>query len=486
VTRFAVTETPSGLPLFQRVAESVAEEIRRGRIRPGERLPSSRALARDLDVHRNTVLAAYDELERQGYLETRPARGTFAASDLPQHPTQSVSKKCRPVRFSLPSPPPIRAADSVPEDVIMLVPGLPDLRELPLGALARAYRAALRAAPNTLDYQSMYGHPRLLQALSEFLRDARGVVVEPGGILATRGSQQALYLAARALTKPGAVIAVEQYGYQPAWEAFRLAGATLAPVPVDRQGLVVSRLKPLAAQGNLAAVYVTPHHQYPTTVTMSAARRMELLELARTERFCILEDDYDHEFHFTGRPVLPLASADTSGVVVHVGSLSKVLAPGLRVGFAVAQAPIVESMALHRRYLDRQGDHALELALAYLIEDGELGAHIRRMHRAYAERRDVLHQSLRETLSGALSFRVPSGGIALWARVTCQVKPERWCEAALKQGVLVHAGRRHRFDGASTPFLRLGYARHTPEEIRDGVRRLAQALEHLHSRNRSG
>jgi GntR family transcriptional regulator/MocR family aminotransferase len=369
--------------------------------------------------------------------------------------------------------------DAVPGGVIALVPGLPDLREVPVSALARAYRAALKAAPNTLDYQSMYGHPRLLGALSDFLRDARGVVVEPGGILATRGSQQALYLAARALTQPGAVIAVEQYGYQPAWQAFRLAGATLAPVPVDRHGLVVSKLEFLAARGNLAAVYVTPHHQYPTTVTMSAARRMELLELARIRRFAILEDDYDHEFHFSGRPVLPLASADESGVVIHVGSLSKVLAPGLRVGFAVAQAPIVESMALHRRYLDRQGDHAMELALSYLIEDGELGAHIRRMHRAYTERRDVLHESLREKLSSALSFRVPSGGIALWARVTCGVKPERWCEAALEQGVLVQPGRQYRFDGASTPFIRLGFARHTPAEIRDGVHRLVRGLESL-------
>jgi GntR family transcriptional regulator/MocR family aminotransferase len=206
---------------------------------------------------------------------------------------------------------------------------------------------------------------------------------------------------------------------------------------------------------------------------------MELLELARIRRFAILEDDYDHEFHFSGRPVLPLASADESGVVIHVGSLSKVLAPGLRVGFAVAQSPIVESMALHRRYLDRQGDHAMELALSYLIEDGELGAHIRRMHRAYTERRDVLHESLRAKLSRALSFRVPSGGIALWARVTCGVKPERWCEAALEQGVLVQPGRQYRFDGASTPFIRLGFARHTPAEIRDGVHRLVRGLESL-------
>lgn len=469
--------TPSGLPLFQRIAESVAQEIRRGRLRPGERLPSSRKLARDLEVHRNTVLAAYEELERQGYLETRSARGTFVATDLPARRKKLPPKheERRTVLFSLPQAPDAMVPDTVPTGMLALVGGLPDLRDVPRAALARAYRAALKAGADVLDYQSTFGHPRLLAALSLYLRNERGVVAAAGGIITTRGSQQALHLAARALTRPGSAIAVERYGYRPAWEGFRLAGAELVPVGVDRQGLVVNELERVASERDLAAVYVTPHHQYPTTVTMSAARRMQLLALAEARRFAVIEDDYDHEYHFYGRPVLPLASADAASVVVHVGSLSKVLAPGLRLGYAVAQPAIVASMAAHRRYLDRQGDHVTELALSTLMEDGELPAHIRRMHRAYQERREVLHESLNARLSGALSFQTPGGGIALWARIGSGVSAEAWCEAALQRRLIVHPASRFRFDESPAPYLRLGYARHTPREIREAVRRLEQA-----------
>src|SRR6185436_18931255 len=152
------------------------------------------------------------------------------------------------------------------------------------------------------------------------------------------------------------------------WEAFRAAGATLVPIPVDRDGIDVDRLAALASSRPLAAIYVTPHHQYPTTVTLKAARRLALLELARSRRFAIIEDDYDHEFHYDGRPVLPLASADTAGVVVYVGTLSKILAPGLRLGFVVAPPPLADRLVQLRLYADRQGDQVMEAAVAELIE----------------------------------------------------------------------------------------------------------------------
>jgi GntR family transcriptional regulator/MocR family aminotransferase len=472
--------TPVDLPLFQRIAESIAREVRRGRLRPAERLPSSRSLARQLEVNRNTVLAAYEELERQGYVVMQAARGTFVAADLPdRQPRDGGKAKSAPVRFGLPAGPASVAPDTLKAGTLALVGGIPDLRSLPVAALARAYRRALKSTPSLLDYQSAYGHPRLLLALSNFLRDARGVVAGAGEIMTTRGSQQALHLAARALVRPNSVIAVERYGYSPAWEAFRLAGASLVPITVDSQGLFVPALERLAAERDLVGVYVTPHHQYPTTVTLSAARRMQLLRLAEERRFCLLEDDYDHEHHFEGRPVLPLASADPRGVVIHIGTLSKVFAPGLRLGYAVAQAPIIEKMAAYRRYIDRQGDHATELALSYLIEDGELSAHIRRMHRLYQERRQVFCESLRSRLGGALSFQVPAGGLALWARLSVAVSAERWCEEAQRLELLVHPASRFRFDGTTAPYLRLGFPRHNAPEIREAVRRLERALRQL-------
>lgn len=470
-------DSPAGLPLSKKISEAIGRDIRRGRFRPGYRLPSSRALSQSLSVHRNTVLSAYEELTEQGYIETEPGRGTFVSESIPlQKETRLECRAARPpVSFKLAPLPTTPTYRDIRPSTIALLPGLPDLREAPLPALARAYRAALKNAPECMDYQSHYGQPRLIKQLSLYLANQRGVTAGEGEMLVTRGSQQAIHLAARALLRPGAVIAVERCGYPPAWEALRLAGAEVVPVRVDRSGLVTDDLERLCQKRDVVGVYVTPHHQYPTTVTMSAARRMKLLRLAQEKRFVILEDDYDHEYHFTQHPVLPLASADTRGVVLHIGTLSKVFAPGLRIGYAVGQKAIIDHMATSRTYLDRQGDHATELAVSYLLEDGEFGAHVRRMHRKYEARREVFFDALDKELGSRLSYKIPSGGLAVWGRVEGGVSAGLWAARASELDVLVIDAKPLFYDGQSRPFLRLGFARHREDELIEGVRRLASA-----------
>jgi GntR family transcriptional regulator/MocR family aminotransferase len=284
----------------------------------------------------------------------------------------------------------------------------------------------------------------------------------------------AIYLCARAILRPGTAVAVEALGYRPAWEALKLAGARLIPVPVDELGLNVAALAELCRRERIGLVYVTPHHQYPTTVTLTAPRRLELLALARDRRFAILEDDYDHEHHYDGRPVLPLASVD-SDVVLYVGTLSKVLAPGLRIGYVTGPPTLVERAARLRLYIDRQGDHVVEEAVAELIEDGALERHLRRARRHYRERRDTLVRALRERFGDTLSLRAPTGAMALWARAVGRVSVDAWAARALTLGVLVQPGRRFRFDGEASPHLRLGFGALTPEEIGRAVDRLARA-----------
>lgn len=469
-------DSPGGLPLSKKISEAIGREIRRGRFRPGDFLPSSRALSQTLSVHRNTVIAAYEELAEQGYIQTQAGRGTFVSENLPDtfHPRRARGRTS-PVSFQLAPPSPLANHLELGRDTIALLPGLPDLREAPFPALARAYRAALKNAPACMDYQDAHGHPRLLQQLSLYLSSQRGVTSRSDEMLITRGSQQAIHLAARALHRPGAVIAVERCGYPPAWEALRMAGAELVPVRVDKHGLVTDELKRLCEARDVAAVYVTPHHQYPTTVTMSAARRLRLLRLAEKKRFVIIEDDYDHEHHFSQHPVLPLKSVDTRGVVLYIGTLSKVFAPGIRIGYAVGQRPIIEHMATSRTYLDRQGDHTTELAMSYLLEEGEFGAHIRRMHRKYRTRREALFEALEKQLGSRLTFKIPPGGLALWARVEGGVSPSLWTARALRRNVVVMDGKQLFFDGRSRPYLRLGFARHREDELVEGVRRLAAA-----------
>lgn len=475
-------DSSSETPLFLRIARAVMDDIRRGRLKSGTFLPSSRTLATSLGVHRNTVLAAYRELSAEGWIETTPALGTFVSASIPDMNTQRAAAKVRPniatrLGFDLPARSPTNApARPPPKGTIDLSAGKPDVRLLPTEIIARAYRRASRSADKHLfDYGDPRGDERLRIALTSMLGAVRGVVANPDEVLITRGSQMALDVTARALLSPGDVVAVEALGYRPAWEALGQTGARLVPLPVDEEGLSVDALETLVAREHVRAVYLTPHHQYPSTVLLSPARRLRLLELARKARIAILEDDYDHEFHYDGRPVLPLASADRSGVVVYIGTLSKILAPGLRIGFAIAPAPLIERLAAIRTFIDRQGDQAMERAIAELLEDGEVQRHARRMRRIYQERRDALANALQKHLDGTVEFSVPSGGIAMWVRVTPEIDVDAWVERAAERGVVVHPSRRYAFDSRSRPFLRLCFASVNEREIREAVTRLAAA-----------
>jgi GntR family transcriptional regulator/MocR family aminotransferase len=464
-------------PLFLQIARAVTRDIRRGRLAPGSRLPGSRELALRLGAHRNTVLSAYAELEQEGWLVTEPARGTFVASSLPEVKARPFTSDEAPrvKKMSLPALN-LDLPSQVPEGALPLLAGLPDVRLMPVAALARAYRRAVTRDRRTLAYGSPYGDARLIRALSELLRHARGVVAEPGGLVVTRGSQMGLHLAARALLHPGDLVVVEGLGYRPAWQALRLAGAELIGVPLDRSGLRLDALARLAQTRRIGAVYVTPHHQYPTTVTMAAARRLELLSLAERHGFWVFEDDYDHEFHWSGRPVLPLASADPARLVVYLGTLSKLLAPGLRIGYVVARAEVSERMARLRVYLDRQGDHAVERAVAELMEDGELERHAKRVARAYAERRNALAEALTHDLGQVLSFELPRGGLGVYATVDQAIDVDAWAARALAERVLVQTGRAFAWDGRPRNTLRLGFPALEPKEIRRAVRLMAQVL----------
>jgi len=470
-------------PRFVQIAQAVAAEIRRGRLRPGDALPSSRGLAGSLGVHRNTVVAAYAELAAEGWIETTPARGTFVSQALPDpSPRASSSAALRsgvPQRAAFELPPAIAAFRFTPQDppgTLQLLGGVPDASLAPAGLIARAYRRALRAdARGLLGYCDAGGHPRLRAALATMLSATRGLAAGPEHVLPTHGSQMGLFLVAQLLVRPGDVVAVEDPGYRPAWEALRRAGARLVAVPVDEEGLRVSELATLAEREKVRAVYMTPHHHYPTTVTLSPGRRIALMQLARSTRMAVIEDDYDHEFHYEGRPVLPLASTDAAGSVIYVGTLSKVLAPGLRVGYVVAPPPVIERLVVLRSTIDLQGDPAIEAAVAELLEDGEVQRHVRRVRKIYHGRRDALAEALQGQLGAAVAFAVPQGGMAMWLRAAEGLDVEAWERRGLARGVRFNAGRRFMFDARATQCVRVGFAALDERKLREAVRRMVQA-----------
>jgi len=473
---------PSPTPLFVRIARALEEDIRRGRLPPGAPLPGSRTLAESLGVHRNTVLAAYRELETQGWIVTSAARATYVSPtlpDVPARPSAGAPRETLPtqVGFPLPATPPRRERFEPSRRTLVLAGGVPDVRLVPSALLARAYRRALKLeGRKLLDYGDARGHPRLRAALADMLSSVRGLAVGADDLLITRGSQGALDLVARTLVTPGETVAVEAIGYRPAWHAFQLAGARLAPLPVDGEGLRVDALEALSRRTPVRAVYLTPHHHYPTTVTLSPARRLALLAWAREHRVALIEDDYDHEFHYEGRPVLPLASADRDGLVLYVGTLSKVLAPSLRLGFLAAPRPFLEHALGVREAVDRQGDTALEAAVAELLEEGEVRRHVRKMRGIYQDRRDALVEALGKTLAGVLSVSPPAGGMALWAHCAPEVDADAWAQAGLGAGVGFSAGSVYSFDNRPVAAVRLGFAALKESELTEAVRRMARAL----------
>lgn len=479
-------------PVFIQIARAISDDIRRGRVKPGDPLPSSRALSESLRVHRNTILAAYDELVSQGWITTRKASGTFVAPTIPE---------VRPARFSssaaarthVPAVPHFPFNDAIErpprrefrKGTLILASGVPDVRLLPVDDFARAVRRVMkRQGRKVLSYGDAHGYFPLREALARMVSSLRGVAAGPENVIITRGSQMALELSARLLVKPGDVIAVESMGYAPAWAAFRMAGAQLLPLPVDEHGLQVDALKSTLSSQRIRAIYVTPHHQYPTTVSLAPGRRMELLEVCRKERIAILEDDYDHEFHFDGRPVLPLASADASGSVIYIGTLSKILAPGLRLGFLVAPAPFVDGVAALRNLTDRQGDLVTEAAVAELLDEGLLQRHVRRMRRVYQSRRDVLADALHTHLKDRVEFTLPPGGLGFWLHAHTDV--EAWSERAEERGAGLTPGRQFMLDGKPRPCARAGYALLNDKELVDAVRRLEAAWPTTQSRRSRG
>ncbi len=453
-----------GQPLFLRLAASILGEIERGRIKPGDALPGTRTLARNLKLHRNTVAAAFHELIMQGWLVAEPSRGTRVAPDLP-----ALGKLRRQTEAAG------RAKAAEPESlpVFSLSDAIPDSRIMPVNELARAFRRAL-AGP--VLFSKGYADPRgtrsLRQALTGYLSQERGLAATPEELMVTRGSQMAIYLAAAAIIGPGQKIAVEEPGYPQAWAAFRAVGAQVVGVPVDAQGIDVARLEDiLSHERDVKALYVTPHHQYPSTVTLGAGRRLRLLEIARRHRLTVIEDDYDHEYRFEGRSVLPLASrAGRDMPIVYIGSLSKLLSPAVRLGYAVANPDIIERMACRRDAIDRRGDMPLEEAMAGLIGDGTLARHARKARRIYEARRNLLVDELRRQLGDAVDFDVPSGGLAIWAKLRSGLSADAWAARAQRAGLPISPGSAYVLDAANAPnAFRIGFARLTEDEIREQV-----------------
>jgi GntR family transcriptional regulator/MocR family aminotransferase len=285
-----------------------------------------------------------------------------------------------------------------------------------------------------------------------------------------------IFLSARLLAQAGDAIAIERLSYPPAREAFRAAGGKILSIDMDDQGMRVERLEALCRAQEIRAVYVTPHHHFPTTVVLPPERRISLLGLAEQFGFVIVEDDYDHEFHFSHRPMLPLASAHGFGKLMYIGSLSKLLSPSLRIGYLVAAESVVNRAAAEIMMIDRQGDPVTEAAAADIMTSGVLKSHARKVLRIYAERRECLAAALTSELAQRVEFSLPPGGLALWVNFAPEVDLTALAEAGYRHGVGLTPGRAFASDGDKVQGVRLGFGSMNEAELGEAVRRLKRAM----------
>lgn len=469
---------------YRKIVEGLVAAITEGRLRPGTALPGTREMAQLLDVNRKTVILAYEEAVTKGWLESVPRRGTFVSQQLATAavPVPGGPRSFARVLRDAPAGAYFAANDQATAlqqrpCALFFDNGACDHRLLPQAVLHRYYRNALRYsfASNTVRHGSDGSGHYLRCALAQMLRHDRGLNVQAEHICLTQGVQMSLYLAASALIEPGDVVLVERLSYPPAWEIFRRLGARLVTVDLDEQGCRVEQIDALCRLHPVRMLYITPHHQFPTTVSLRAGRRRRLLELARVHEFCVIEEDYDHEFHFAGRPYLPLASDPAQRHVIYIGSLSKSLGSTFRCSYIVAPAPVIEVFARTAALTLGQGDAVMQRMLADLINAGELRKHLRRVSKEYLRRRETLARCLREAFAERVVVREPEGGLALWVVFDPAIDVQRLVAEALRLDLVVRSGRQFSPAGEAENALRLGFASLDQGEISLAVRRLAQA-----------
>ena len=464
----------SGVGLARQLAAQLRAAASGGTLEPGQRLPSTRALALALGVGRNVVFEAYEDLLAEGFLIGRDRSGTFVAPDLavdraPAPARPAPSRSARWLRRDVPEP---QLEHPGPPDLLAFRVGQTDTNALTRGEWRRVWRA-VADAPLPGDYADPAGDPELRGAVAAYLKRARGFVCDPDDVIITSGALQGVDLIAQAVLAPGDHVAFEDPGYRLARQIFQERGARITPLPVDNDGLRLDAL-PGGPDAPLL-VYTTPSHQFPLGVRLSIPRRLALLEWAQTHDALIIEDDYDSEFRYGAAPLPSLASLDTGGHVVYLGTFSKVLSPAVRVGYLVAPRPLRERLLRVKSRLDAHTSWPVQRALALMITGGHLERHIRRMRKTYAARRAAL--------SGALSgSRAHARLMGLEAGLHAHLELDPVLDAAdvsaraRALGVLVPTLTPYYLGGADRNGLLLGYGGLDLPQLRRAAGLLARAL----------
>ena len=475
----------SQIPLYQQIYEGLRNAILNGQMVPGQRLPPTRLLATDLAVSRNTVLNAFSQLMAEGYLTGIIGSGTYVVKDLPEELLQArrvVSNNTERLHISNTVPGTHRRGGSwmdylfnEMERMGPFTPGLPAIDAFPRSVWTRLAERHWRNLPNaSLGYRDLMGYKPLREAIARYLMAARGVHCDLDQILIVNGSQQALDLTARTITKPGEEAWIEDPHYFWARQALITAGAKLVSVPVDSDGLQVE--VGIRKSPDARLVYVTPSCQFPLGVTMSLTRRLKILDWARQSGAWILEDDYQSELWYQSRPLTSLQGLDTYDRVIYTGTFSKALFPALRVGYLVLPPDLIEKFFMTRLSSNLFNSVLEQVVLTHFIEEGHLSRHLRRMRNLYGERQEALVEAMTKLLGGMVDVRAANAGLHLIAWLPESSDDNEAVEHLFQEDIISRPLSFYCLDRKLRPGLLLGFAAFDEKDIWLNVLRIARLL----------
>jgi len=450
--------------VYIQIVDAFILAIRKKRLKSGEILLSSRKLAAIIGVNRNTIIKAQDILIAEGWLVSKNRTGVFVAE---------LTLELDQVNIDAP-----KSQFALKKPLIVIDDGVPDTKIAPIKELASAYRRVfdLKSKLNILGYTDSKGSREFRNVISQMLNHRRGMNVTSDEVCITRGSQMALYLIAHALFTQKDIVLVENPGYQPAWKAFRSAGAIVVPISVDNDGLKVLEVEAmLQKKSNVKAIYITPHHQYPTTVSLSLKRRLKLVELSNKYNFIIIEDDYDHEFHFDHRPILPISSLPSIKNYVYIGTFSKIIAPSLRIGFLVCNVQSINEIASLREVIDVQNDSIMERAIIELIQNGDIKRHLKRASKNYIEKREYCDNLLKIHLKDKTHYNAPTGGLAFWIRPLKLISLKDLTLKLEMNGIQITDASKYCIENSFRGF-RLGYGSLSKNDLEKVIIKLGELL----------
>ena len=472
-------------PLYIQVAQQIVNAIQRGYLEKGSKLPGTRVFSQLLNIHRNTAVAIYEELASQGWVDIIANRGTFVL--VPEASTAKIKATTQhlqqayayPKVAGFPFQKSFHLASTAQETTAKysINDGKPDLRLHPVHQFSRWYSAAMKRKPliNKWNRTTALTPSVFSTQLCNYLNATRGFHINPNHLINTRSTEMSLYVVSRLLIKQNDLVLVGQLSNYAANMIFHETGATMRTIPIDEEGLNVDYIKKHFLKGSIRCVYVCAHRDYPTTVTLSAKRRLQLLQLAKAYGFAIIEDDYDYDFQFEGSAMLPMASADADGIVIYLGKLGQSLFPSFHTGFVVAPESFISEAKNYLQLLDKQGDLIQEQMLSELISEGEIYRLKKKNIITYKQRRDYLCQYLNYYFEGAITWDIPLGGLALWLRFVNTISLVKLAEEAEKVDLFLP--KTILYQDKTTCAIRFGFGHLNEDELTIVIKKLKSAYD---------